>query len=225
MWLNRFFGIVYKFIFHFFEQFLSIKHVLLIFKNLVNSFDPELPVKGPVMKKSVLRCCIILILATTMGCSSVLTYLGPLKSELKDGETTVGDLSHYQYGYHAIKNTITLKKIPMCDQMRQKLRVMQKQRRGLYMALLEMPFFGLGLFDMLRSYAIVDESRRVLPLAKYPTGETVQCGKEMPAADESLIIKNEEKGIEVRAKTDPSGEVDLSMVLPEVSGAVELDPA
>ena len=174
------------------------------------------------MRKSVWRCCIILLVATTMGCSSVLTYLGPLKSELKDGDTTVGDFSHYQYDYHAIKNTISLKKIPMCAQMRQKLRVMQKQRRGLYMALLEMPFFGLGLFDMLRSYAIVDESRRVIPLAKYPTGEAVQCGKKMPAANETLIIENPEKGIEAAAKTDQTGVVDLSKVLPDVSGVVEL---
>ena len=174
------------------------------------------------MRKSVWRCCIILLVATTMGCSSVLTYLGPLKSELKDGDTTVGDFSHYQYDYHAIKNTISLKKSPMCEQMRQKLRVMQKQRRGLYMALLEMPFFGLGLFDMLRSYAIVDESRRVIPLAKYPTGEAVQCGKKMPAANETLIIENPEKGIEAAAKTDQTGVVDLSKVLPDVSGVVEL---
>jgi len=174
------------------------------------------------MRKSVWRCCIILLVAATMGCSSVLTYLGPLKSELKDGDTTVGNFSHYQYDYHAIKNTISLKKIPMCEQMRQKLRVMQKQRRGLYMALLEMPFFGLGLFDMLRSYAIVDESRRVIPLAKYPTGEAAQCGKKMPAANETLIIENPEKGIEAAAKTDQTGVVDLSKVLPDVSGVVEL---
>jgi hypothetical protein len=157
-----------------------------------------------------------------MGCSSVLTYLGPLKSELKDGDTTVGDFSHYQYDYHAIKNTISLKKIPMCEKMRQKLRVMQKQRRGFYMALLEMPFFGLGLFDMLRSYAIVDESRRVIPLAKYPTGEAVQCGKKMPAANETLIIENQEKGIHATAQTDQTGVVDLSKVLPDVSGLLEL---
>jgi len=174
------------------------------------------------MKKSVWRCCIILLVFSTIGCSSVLTYLGPLKSELKDGDTTVGDLSHYQYDYHAIKNTISLKKIPMCRQMTQKLRVMQKQRRGFYMALLEMPFFGLGLFDMLRSYAIVDESRRVIPLAKYPTGEAVECGKKMPAANETLIIKNQERGIEATAQTDPTGGVDLSKVLPAVTGVVEL---
>jgi len=174
------------------------------------------------MKKFVWRCCIILLVVTTMGCSSVLTYLGPLKSELKDGDTTVGEFSYYQYDYHAIKNTISLNKIPMCQQMKQKLRVMQKQRRGLYMALLEMPFFGLGLFDMLRSYAIVDDSRRVIPLAKYPTGEAVECGKKMPAANETLIIKNKERGIEATAQTDPTGEVDLSKVLPEVSGVVEL---
>ena len=174
------------------------------------------------MKKSVWRCCIILLVFSTIGCSSVLTYLGPLKSELKDGDTTVGDLSYYQYDYHAIKNTISLKKIPMCRQMTQKLRVMQKQRRGFYMALLEMPFFGLGLFDMLRSYAIVDESRRVIPLAKYPTGEAVACGKKMPAANETLIIKNQERGIEATAQTDPTGVVDLSKALPAVSGVVEL---
>lgn len=175
------------------------------------------------MKKTVWRFGIILLVVTTMGCSSVLTYLGPLKSELKDGETSVGDFSHYKYDYHAIKSNIYIKKTPMCEQMRQKLRVMQKQRRGLYMALIEMPFFGLGLFDMLRSYAIVDESRREIPLAKYRTGEAVQCGKKMPAADEPLIISNEELGIEARAKTDPAGEVDLSRVLPDVSGIVELE--
>ena len=174
------------------------------------------------MKKSVWRFCLIFLIACCMGCSSVLTYMGPLKSELKDGETSVGELSHYSYDYHVIKNTIFLKKIPMCHQMQQKLRVMQKQRRGLYMAILEMPFFGLGLFDMLRSYAIVEDSRRVIPLAKYKTGETVECGKKKPAANEPLILRNEEKGIEEKAVTSDTGVLELNEIFPDVSGVLEL---
>ena len=174
------------------------------------------------MKNSGWRFSLIILIVCCMGCSSVLTYLGPLKSELKNGDTSVGELSHYSYDYHAIKNTIFLTKIPMCHQMQQKLRVMQKQRRGLYMALLEMPFFGLGLFDMLRSYAIVEDSRRVIPLAQYKTGETVKCGKKMPAANEPLILRNEEKGIEAKAVTSDTGVLELNEIFPDATGVLEL---
>lgn len=174
------------------------------------------------MKKSVWRVSIVFLLVCCMGCSSALTYLGPLKSEMVDGDTSVGEFSHYKYDYHAIKNTIFLKKVPMCHQVKQKLRVMKKQRRGLYMALLEMPFFGLGLFDMLRSYAIVEESRKVIPLAKYKTGEVVQCGKETAAGGEALIIRNEDKGIEKTAVTSETGMLALNNVFPEVSGVLDL---
>ena len=174
------------------------------------------------MKKSVWRVFIIFLLVCGTGCSSVLTYLGPLKSEMVDGDTSVGEFSHYTYDYHAIKNTIFLKKVPMCHQMQQKLRVMEKQRRGLYIALLEMPFFGLGLFDMLRSYAIVEESRKVIPLAKYKTGEVVQCGKKTAAGSEPLIIRNVDKGIEKKAVTNETGVLALNKIFPDVSGALEL---
>lgn len=174
------------------------------------------------MKKSVLRFCIIFLVVGCMGCSSVLTYLGPLKSELVDGQTSVGEFSRYAYGHHVAENTLFLKKVPLCRQMQQKIRVMQKQRRGFYMIFPEIVFFGFGFYDMLRSYAIVEDSRKEMPLAKYHTGEIVQCGKELPAEGESLIIRNEEKGIEKQAVTDKNGEVDLNSVLSDISGRVKL---
>src|SRR6056297_122510 len=174
------------------------------------------------MVKSVLRWGVIFLLVGCMGCSSVQTYMGPLKSKLVDGQTSVGDFSQYVYDYYIIKDTLYLKKIPMCRQMQQKIRVMQKQRRGLYLCPIEMAFFGLGILDLLRSYAIVEDSRREIPLAKYYTGEIIRCGKEMPAEGEPLIVRNQERGIEKQAVTDKNGEVDFHSVLPNVSGEMKL---
>ncbi len=175
------------------------------------------------MGRNALQVFIFLIFSFCVsGCSSFLTYVGPAKSELKNGETIAGDFSKFDYDYHAMGNRIVVEKTPMCNEKIEKLRVTAKQRRGLYLAILEMPFFGLGLFDMLRSYAIVEQSRRVEKLGTYDTGETVACGTPQPADEEVLIIQNAEAGLDRRAPTNAEGVVDLDEVLAGVDGPVDL---
>ncbi|MGM0453774.1 MAG: hypothetical protein ACQERN_11475 [Thermodesulfobacteriota bacterium] len=169
---------------------------------------------------------LVLLMISVSGCSSVLTYFGPLKSKLADGDTHVGEFAEYDYQLQGQFGILYVAKTPMCKQLVQKLRVAQKQRRGVYMAIIEMPFFGLGLFDLLRSYAIVEESRKVEPLARYHTGKLMACNGQQPAAEESFVIRNKARQISITAKTNAEGALNLAAVLPDdfSSGTLEIQP-
>lgn len=169
---------------------------------------------------------LVLLMISVSGCSSVLTYFGPLKSNLADGDTHVGEFAEYDYQLQGRVDILYVTKTPMCKQLVQKLRVAKKQRRGVYMAIIEMPFFGLGLFDLLRSYAIVEESRKVEPLARYHTGKLIACNGRQPAAEESFVIRNEARQINITAETNARGALNLAEVLPDdfSSGSLEIQP-
>ncbi|MGB9499119.1 MAG: hypothetical protein ACKVE4_05085 [Dissulfuribacterales bacterium] len=66
---------------------------------------------------------------------------------------------------------------------------------------------------MLRSYSIVDESKKVYPLAKFETSKPVPCGEKQPAADEKLIIESKQKTFYMVARTDSDGAIELKKVL------------
>lgn len=176
------------------------------------------------MKRTGCRfLCVCLLVFCTSGCSSVLTRLGPVQHELADGETYVGDFVAYDYNVTGENSHLFFSKIPMCEKVVQKVRVSQKQRRGLYLAVLELPFFGLGLLDMMHSYAIVEESRKVVPVARFEAGEQVACNGSQPAANEIFIIKYVVKHLNVTAETDSNGNLDLKTVLPENFGPAEFE--
>lgn len=174
--------------------------------------------------KSILRCFAIILLAVSCsGCASVLTQMGPLKSELKDGDTSTGEFDRYEYSAEAEKDVIYLEKTPMCEEKREKIRVMKKMPRGLLIMLLEIPVYGLGLIDMMYTYSIIEHSRKEVALAEYETGNLVECGKKEPAEGETLFIKNFGGDINEKAVTDENGAVDLQEVMPgDLSGYITL---
>ncbi|NOY69935.1 MAG: hypothetical protein GXP53_10705 [Deltaproteobacteria bacterium] len=167
------------------------------------------------------RLCIwmfLFLLAGLFGCSSTLTYLGPLKSKLVTGDRAPGPFAKYEYKYYVNNNdTLRFVKTSMCHEKAEKLRVMKKQRRGVYLAVLELPLFGLGLFDMLQSYAIVQNSKRVEPLAKFSTGNLVMCGGPAPAANEAFVVQDPVRNIRLIIGTDDSGRLFLDRILPKGS--------
>ncbi len=178
----------------------------------------------PLMKRMGFHIlCVFILVFCLSGCSSVLTYLGPVQHELADGETFTGDLVEYDYEVYGDNSRLHFMKTPMCKKIVEKVRVSKKQRRGLYLAVLELPFFGLGLLDMLRSYAIVEESRRVEPVGRFETGEQLACNGREPAANEIFIIKDNVKDLNVTAETDSKGNLDLKTVLPENFGPASFE--
>ncbi len=155
-----------------------------------------------------------LLVCGLMGCASTLTYFGPSQSKLVNGEKSVGAFVGNQYTYKANGHTLQFIKTPMCEEMEQKLRVIQKQQRGFYLALMEVPLFGLGLFDMFNSDAISKASKQVVPLAKFSTKKTVPCGPAVTAANEMFVIEDVIRNIHLSVKTDADGKIDLDRILP-----------
>ncbi|MDA3895826.1 MAG: hypothetical protein PF482_06750 [Desulfobacteraceae bacterium] len=54
----------------------------------------------------------------------------------------------------------------------------------------ELVLYGLGMFDMLRAYAIIEVNKVVEPLAEFETGNLFACGSSEPAAEEMVVIDN-----------------------------------
>ena len=172
------------------------------------------------MKKTILICCMIFFLVGSGGCASILTQAGPLKSELEDGESRPGDFSNYSYTFHAELNRVYLERIPLCLEVREKIRVAQKRPRGLYFIILELPIYGLGFIDMVNAHAISQRSRTETPLGEYETSNKIRCGEPRPAANERLVIWNKREDIEIVAVTDQNGKINLDEELRDVAARV-----
>lgn len=174
------------------------------------------------MKKSFWRFFIITITLACTGCATALTQIGPAKPRIIDGETRLGEVSHYNHRFHTQENIILLEKTPMCYEMQEKKRLMQKVPRGLLLTIPEVAFYGLGLVDAITAFAIVEASKSEMFLAEFATSDTIQCGEGTASTNEPLIIYSEDKSVERRAVTDDNGTVDLNAVFPELSGVVQL---
>ena len=132
-------------------------------------------------------------------------------------------MARYSYSARVEDDVIYLEKTPMCEEMREKTREMKKLPRGLFLMILEIPVFGLGVADFALTYAVIENSKEKEKLAEYGTGNYLECGKKSPASGESLLIRNYWAGLEEKADTDENGSVNLDEVLPEdLSGYIAL---
>ena len=171
------------------------------------------------MTSKLVKTLLLIPLAFSIsGCASFLTLMSPAQSKIVVGEKSVGDFNKYQYHYTVGANGIVFTKTPMCDEMAQTYRKSQKREIGYGPALIEMPFFGLGLLDMVNAYAISENSRKEYPLAKFNTGHLLTCGKPEPAAGESAVIENPRTGLFRKGVTDKQGRLDLTTVLADIPG-------
>ncbi len=165
---------------------------------------------------------IVLLAVSISGCSSVLTRMGPLVYKLEDGKKSVGEFSKYKFSGGIHSNVIYLEKTPLCAEIAEKVRVAQKQRRGRVFSMVEMVIFGLGMLDAANSYAIVENSRIVTPLAKYETGKFSVCGEREPATNEMLVIEDKQRTLHKQAATDANGNLDLDTVLADENRVLNL---
>ena len=166
------------------------------------------------MKARIVRIFFIMLVAFSVsGCSYVLTRMGPMLYRLEDGEKSVGEFAKYRISGSIQSNVIFLEKVPLCPVIAEKVRIAQKQRRGRVFSAVEMVFFGLGLYDALKSEAVVENSKEIMPLGEYATGEFVACGEKQPAASELLIISDKQQTFETQARTDTVGSLDLKAVI------------
>lgn len=110
----------------------------------------------------------------------------------------------------------------MCKESVMKMRHAQKELRCFSCALVELVLYGLGIFDMLRAYAIIEDSKIIEPLAKFETGHLVACGPLEPVAEETVILENQGLMLHRIASTDANGVLDLAKVLADIHGTVNL---
>jgi hypothetical protein len=162
------------------------------------------------------------IVCCVSGCASFLTLMSPVQSEIVTGEKTTGDFSKYHYQCQIRAGHLILSKVPMCNETAKVFRKAGKRQIGYGPALLEMPFFGLGLIDIISAHAISDYSKREYLLAEYDTGELLACGEPVPAAHETVILESRNGEFLRKSITDANGMLNISTLLKDVSHPVQL---
>jgi len=171
------------------------------------------------------RIFLAIILMTSLGitgCASTLTLMSPVKSEVVVKSKRTGPFARYDYYYVFRSNRLLLERTPICNEMAKTVRVEKKLQIGYGPALLEMPFFGLGLIDIASARAISEASEKVYPLDEQETGKLLTCGSIEPAAGEVLILENREQNIYRQVTTDKNGEIDLKKEMDDFDQAVNL---
>ncbi|MCU0600457.1 MAG: hypothetical protein MUE70_14510 [Desulfobacterales bacterium] len=182
------------------------------------------------IKKALNGCLAILLIVSISGCASYMTRQSSLSSKLENGEKSVGDFVKYKYSGSLRGNVGILEKTPLCAEMVEKVRVAQKSPRGIFFIFPEIVFFGLGFYDEIRVRAIVEDSRKVVPLAKFESSELVSCGKKEPAANEEIVLHVRPEIINDvvpasyyrTAMTDENGMVDFNQVFKDENRTLNL---
>jgi hypothetical protein len=182
------------------------------------------------MKKVIKVCLAILMIVSISGCASSLTRQSSLFSTLENGKKSVGDFVKYKYSGSLRGNVGVIEKTPLCSEMIEKVRVAKKEPRGVGFIFPEIVFFGLGFYDEMRVRAVVEDSKKVVPLAKFESSNLVACGEKAPAANEEIVllvrpeIINDvvPKSYYRTATTDENGMVDFNKVFKDENRALNL---
>jgi hypothetical protein len=156
----------------------------------------------------------LVILFGLSGCASVITSSYPAQEKVERGEVSVGPVVGYDYDLkHLAGNRFELTRTPLCQELVEKKKISMKQPRGVYAAVAEVPFFGLGLVDWVWADAIAQGSRRVELLGKEPTDKEVVCGDQAVAPNEKLRLQFPLQGQFETLAVDADGRVDLTPAL------------
>jgi hypothetical protein len=93
--------------------------------------------------------------------------------------------------------------------------VRRKQLHGVLPAIIEIGFFGLGIFDLVMARSIVENSKTRTPLDDAPTGNKVACGPSRPAANQQIILQYSGMDRLQYGLTDANGIVRTESPLPQ----------
>jgi hypothetical protein len=148
------------------------------------------------------------------GCATVLTTAYKPVKETRHGETLVGDQVGFNYSLNEEKDDLLLLKQPLCRENIQMIKVERKQLHGVIPAVLEMPFFGLGLLDLVVAGVITRASVEEKPGDIVPGPKVDACGEHQPAALQSLVVQYPISLTVMDATTDQSGRIPLKLLKP-----------
>ncbi|MBU1170819.1 MAG: hypothetical protein KKD44_14755 [Proteobacteria bacterium] len=150
----------------------------------------------------------------TSGCATVLTTAYPPIHETRHGESIQGDTIGFSYAVTEEKNDLVLHKQPVCRQNIQLVNIKRKQLHGVIPAVLEMPFFGLGLLDLVvagvYTRATVDEEKG----DTIPGVEVSICGDYQIAPGQAVLIQYPGSVTFKNIQTNDVGKILLKDILP-----------
>ena len=159
---------------------------------------------------AVVLCCICL---SSSGCATILTSYFPVKvKETKQGEKILGNPVAYNYSLTERTDSFVLLRQPLCSQHIKLIAVEKKMVHGIVFAMLEVPFFGFGLFDMAMAQAASKDSVKESDAGTVNSGEIVACGNDDPASNMDLLLEFPESISVTRTRTDGQGRVTYSFV-------------
>lgn len=164
--------------------------------------------------KSISTLILVSLCFLVSGCATVLTTAYKPIKETRHGETLIGDQVGFSYSLSEQKDDLLLLKQPLCRETVQMIKVERKQLHGVIPAVLEMPFFGLGLLDLVVAGAISRASVEEYPGDIVPRPQVATCGEHQPAANQSLVIQYPISVTVMDATTDQSGRIPLKLLKP-----------
>lgn len=150
----------------------------------------------------------------TSGCATVLTHSFPPVTETKKGESIQGDITGYTYSVSETKDGLTLMRQPLCREKIQITEVKRKQLHGVMGALLEIPFFGLGIFDLVTAGVYTKVTLEEIPKDPIPGSGLSPCGDMEPVPDFPVVIQYPASVTTKHIQTGQNGEISFGTITP-----------
>jgi hypothetical protein len=92
------------------------------------------------------------------------------------------------------------------------INIEKKQLHGVIWAVVEIPFFGLGVADLVTAGTISRLTTEVTDGGLKKTGHVKVCGEYLPAANTDVIFQFPEELAVLRARTDDKGRILISSI-------------
>lgn len=148
----------------------------------------------------------------TSGCATVLTQSFPPVTEIKRGESIPGDVTGYTYTVSETKDGLTLMRQPLCRENIQITEVKRKRLHGVMWAVLEIPFYGLGIADLVTAGVYTRATMEETPKDPIPGTMVSPCGDIEPAPDLPVVIQYPSSLTKIHMRTDQNGKIPFSAI-------------
>lgn len=155
----------------------------------------------------VAACCL-----WTSGCATVLTVAYPPIEETRKGETKPSSQVGYHYVMSEEKSSLILQKQPLCAQEIKVIKVKRKQLHGVIPAIVEIPFFGLGIADLVIAGVFTRATVEESDGGYVRSSDIVVCGDMAFAPNEDLIVQFPMSTEVKHVRTDDKGMIPLAVL-------------
>ncbi len=148
----------------------------------------------------------------TSGCATVLTVAYPPVEETRHAEAKQGTQVAFHYVMSEGKDHLLLQKEPLCSQDIKVINVKRKQLHGVIPAMVEIPFFGLGIADLVLAGVFTRATVEETDGGYVKGSDLIVCGNLAFAPDEDLIIQFPASTEVKHVKTDQKGMIPLTFL-------------